>query len=110
MKYKYANSNTGIGDLTFGPLMGEGFELSQPWVTSAPSEGLSAFTTTSPSSLAESFSTTFAMTMPLMRLWSAVRHLLLLRVYAIPATAAILQHLRVTVIAANAVFRVVAPI
>ena len=43
MKYKYANSNTGIGDLTFGPLMGEGFELSQPWVTSAPSEGLSAF-------------------------------------------------------------------
>ena len=43
MKYKYANSNTGIGDLTFGPLMGEGFELSQPWVTSAPSEGLFAF-------------------------------------------------------------------
>ena len=43
MKYKYAISNTGIGDLTFGPLMGEGFELSQPWVTSAPSEGLSAF-------------------------------------------------------------------
>ena len=35
----------GQGDLTFEPLMGEGFELSQPWVTSAPSEGLSAFRT-----------------------------------------------------------------
>ena len=49
------------------------------------------------------------MTKSLMRVWEAVRQLLLLLVYANPATAAILQELRVTVFAANAVFLVVEP-